>query len=302
VRISIDLPTNPKLAALNNPVAAWAYVVSVTNCGASSSDGHFVMALVLRIAGATKKAGMALVKQGLWHLPGHDCARCPQPEPGNAFLHDFLLHNRSAADVKKLTEKRRDAGKAGAAARWANGKKGVAKPMASAMASAEQMLWQMDGKPMAEERREEDKRPTAPTALPATRALAVVPDPPTLTTNQRSKAITDAYAAVEKLCKWPAVNAIVIKAINAEKWSDDEIRDALLRLAADNRTVTVDSLRVELTGPPKTKAVPRQQTREVNGMHLSDRNVAAAERADRIAALQAQIDLTGTRAIEGSAR
>jgi hypothetical protein len=71
---------------------------------------------------------------------------------------------------------------------------------------------------------------------------------PTIT--QRSKRITDAYAEIEKMCNWPAINGMVIKAIKAEKWTDDEIRDALLRLAKEHRTVTVNSIRVELDGFP----------------------------------------------------
>lgn len=74
-----------------------------------------------------------------------------------------------------------------------------------------------------------------------------------LSVTQRAKRITDAYSEAEPLCKWPAVNAIVIRAIKAQKWADEEVRDALLRLAKDNRSVTVDSLRNELTGPPKGK-------------------------------------------------
>jgi hypothetical protein len=70
--------------------------------------------------------------------------------------------------------------------------------------------------------------------------------PPTAA--QRSKTITDAYhAAVNGMCKWPAVNQIVTKAIKADEWADDQIRAAVLRLAADNRPVTVDTLRIELT-------------------------------------------------------
>lgn len=77
-----------------------------------------------------------------------------------------------------------------------------------------------------------------PTVLPAT----------SLTINQRSKRLTDAYAEVEPLCKWPAVNGIARKAIEAGRWPDDAIRDALLRLAKESRSVTVDSLRTELDG------------------------------------------------------
>jgi hypothetical protein len=71
---------------------------------------------------------------------------------------------------------------------------------------------------------------------------------------QRAKPITDAYAEAEPMCRWPAVNSIVIRAIKADKWTDDEIRSALLRLAKEGRTVTVDTLRYELQGMPPSNA------------------------------------------------
>ena len=70
----------------------------------------------------------------------------------------------------------------------------------------------------------------------------------TLTETQRSKRLTDAYAEAVPMCKWAAVNGVVLSAIKSGKFSDDEIRAALLRLAADNRPVTIDSLRTELVG------------------------------------------------------
>jgi hypothetical protein len=76
-----------------------------------------------------------------------------------------------------------------------------------------------------------------------------------ITVNQRSKRLTDAYAAIEPMCKWPAVNGIVKKAIEANRWSDQEIYDALGRLAKESRSVTVDSLRTELNGfTPRTNS------------------------------------------------
>jgi hypothetical protein len=89
-------------------------------------------------------------------------------------------------------------------------------------------------------------------------SLALVPTPETAT--RRSKRITDAYHAVEPMSKWPAVNGIVLKAIKANRWQDDEIHDALLRLAAEGRPVTVETLRVELNGLPPPRAAPRPST------------------------------------------
>jgi hypothetical protein len=73
---------------------------------------------------------------------------------------------------------------------------------------------------------------------------------PPLSLTRRAKAITDAYAAAEPMCRWPAVNGIVLKALKADKWADEEIHAALLRLAKEGRSVTVETLRVELAGRP----------------------------------------------------
>ena len=126
--------------------------------------------------------------------------------------------------------------------------------------------------------REQGVKPTAPTALPA------VADGATAT--QRSKAITDAYYAVEPMSKWPAVNAIVLKAIKTGRWTDEQIHDAMQRLAADRRGVTVDTLRHELTGPPMSRASPPTLVVR-NGMRLKPETVAHMDDDQRWAAADA---------------
>lgn len=79
-------------------------------------------------------------------------------------------------------------------------------------------------------------------------ALPVAAATGDLTITQRSKMITDTYSQAEPMCRWPAVNGVVIKAIKTGRWADQEITDALLRLAKEGRSVTVDSLRTELNG------------------------------------------------------
>lgn len=86
----------------------------------------------------------------------------------------------------------------------------------------------------------------APTDTPAPNGAA-------RTDTQRSKVITDAYRAAEPMSKWPAINGIVLTAIRAGTYSDDEIRAAMLRLAAAHRTVTVETLRVELAGDKRPR-------------------------------------------------
>jgi len=81
---------------------------------------------------------------------------------------------------------------------------------------------------------------------------------PELTVNQRSKKLTDAYAAAVPMCKWPAVNGVVQSAIKSGHFTDDAIHDALLRLAAENRSITIDSLRTELVGAAPNGRSPQK--------------------------------------------
>lgn len=101
-------------------------------------------------------------------------------------------------------------------------------------------------------------------------------EPPT-TLTRRAKAITDAYAAAEPMCKWPAVNGIVIKALKADKWADSEIHDALLRLAKEGRPVTVETLRVELAGLPPNGS-GRTEFVERDGIRLRPDTAANIDR------------------------
>jgi hypothetical protein len=77
-----------------------------------------------------------------------------------------------------------------------------------------------------------------------------------LTPTQRSKPITDAYAEAQPMCKWPAINGIVILAIKSGKYADKEVLAALLRMAKSGQPVTVDSLRVEIEGLTPSRRAP----------------------------------------------
>lgn len=88
--------------------------------------------------------------------------------------------------------------------------------------------------------------------MPENRADAQHAAEPTET--QRSKTITDAYRAAQPMCRWPAINGVVLTAIRAGKYGDDEIRAAMLRLAAEGRTVSVETLRIEIEGHAASRA------------------------------------------------
>jgi hypothetical protein len=68
------------------------------------------------------------------------------------------------------------------------------------------------------------------------------------TVNQRAGAITTAYVKVNPLSKKEAVFKIVKTAVGMGRWTDDQITNGLLKLAADGRVVTANSLAVALNG------------------------------------------------------
>jgi hypothetical protein len=85
------------------------------------------------------------------------------------------------------------------------------------------------------------------------------------------------------MCRWPAVNGIVLKAIKAGKWTDDEIEDALSRLAVEGRSVTTETLRVELQGfSPGQRAAPSGNRRQQETDELFARAMQRAERREQV--------------------
>jgi hypothetical protein len=174
--------------------------------------------------------------------------------PDGYLVRAFLKRNKSKAEVEAISEAKSAAGKQGGL-RSGQSRRREANPKQSASPDPKQNgpAAEANGKHSASVRLNTEAIGHRPeTDLPPT---AGAEDGAELTTTQRSKRLTDAYAEAEPMCKWPAVNGVVIKAINSNRFSDDEIRDALLRMAKENRSVTVDSLRTELGGmPPRGKA------------------------------------------------
>jgi hypothetical protein len=112
-----------------------------------------------------------------------------------------------------------------------------------------------------------DIQPASPTAAGRPRPPRAAPADATV--NQRARAITDAYYEQEPMCKWPAVNAVVIRAVKDGRWNDSAIRDAMLRMASEGRSVTIDALRTELNGLPASRNGNRPST--------TDQRVAAIQ-------------------------
>lgn len=84
-------------------------------------------------------------------------------------------------------------------------------------------------------------------------------DAPARTEGQRVNDLTKRYTDhpnIAGMARFPAIAAIVRRAVRSGRYDDPAIADALERLAAEGRPVTVETLRVELDGlpPPRTAA------------------------------------------------
>src|SRR4051812_4115296 len=128
VKIFLDIVDHPKVLAMADPAAAWAYAVATIYCAKHLTDGVFPVQKVAKDAQVTRRKLAKLFDVGLAHLPGHDCPWCPVEIPaGSAIIHDYLDHQTSRAQVEKLRAQRRAAGRKGARSRWQEGGAGDGK-------------------------------------------------------------------------------------------------------------------------------------------------------------------------------
>lgn len=138
VRINDGLPDNPKILDVGD-LAGWLYVCGLCYCSRQLTDGVIPVAMVGRLTGlpGIEALASALLEANLWHAPGHECKRCPQPLAGTYVVHDYLEHQRSAAEVRDLSEKRAAAGQKGGKASGVT-RRSEANSEASATANAKQ--------------------------------------------------------------------------------------------------------------------------------------------------------------------
>lgn len=159
VRMTADFFLEPgKFDHIADPVVRMATLglaaASFGWCRKNGTDGHVLPEAVLAATGLPPEYGKTMITDGVWHQADHSCPRCPQPRLGLVYHHDFLEHNRSAAQERRTIEKRRSNGADGAAARWA----GHTKPASSGRGP---------GRP--------PKTPTTPPAIEEQLALVPVP-------------------------------------------------------------------------------------------------------------------------------
>lgn len=114
VRLHDGLTDHPKIVDVGGE-AAWLYVSILCYTSRQLTDGLVPRRLVRRLTDLANPEALAsaLLRVGLLHEGVHDCPRCPLGGPDNYVVHDYLEHQRSAAEVAELRAKRSAAGQRG---------------------------------------------------------------------------------------------------------------------------------------------------------------------------------------------
>ncbi|MFE2556015.1 hypothetical protein ACFXGT_08255 [Streptomyces sp. NPDC059352] len=107
--------SHPKVvSATNAAIGLWVRVGSWV--AQQLTDGH-VPGPIAKLYGTPAQA-KKLVAVGMWHASGHGCSRCPQPRPGDYYMHDYA---ESGNPSRQSVKTRREAG-ADRTRRWRNQK------------------------------------------------------------------------------------------------------------------------------------------------------------------------------------
>jgi hypothetical protein len=114
IKMSDSLPEHRKIAAVGGD-AAWLHICALAYASRNLTDGFIPQNIVPRLTDRRQPMKLAarLCDACLWHAAGHDCKRCPQPPSGEYVIHDYLIHQRSAARVAEVSGKRAEAGRTG---------------------------------------------------------------------------------------------------------------------------------------------------------------------------------------------
>jgi hypothetical protein len=166
VRVHDGLPDHPKIAEVGG-MAAWLYVSGLCYASRHLTDGIIPIRLVARLTDLPDAEALAsrLLEANLWHRAQHDCKDCPQGIGAVYVVHDYMDHQRSAAEVRELSEKRAAAGRNGGRASGET-RRGNAKAEANAKQVLKQTRSKIEAETETETQLKEEELLTSATASP----------------------------------------------------------------------------------------------------------------------------------------
>lgn len=185
-KFDVGYMDNPKVSAVfdESPLAVLLHMRSIMYAAQHLTDGVVPMRTVMRMVGATQDDAALLIKHELWEDRGADVA-----------VHDYLEHQRSAAQAKGAKEQ----GEKAARARWTP----TSTPEPDAESNADSM---QDGMPITmpieREEREREKRTTAPSRRRPNKPLPDDWQPTPKHHEDARKTGIDADAEAQKMRNW----------------------------------------------------------------------------------------------------
>lgn len=266
VRLDDGMLDNPKVARLN-PLGFAMHAAGLLYSARNLTDGIVPGGVVNRLLdwhgiGYTEKAdpreemiaafavtayfvvNTQLLENGIWHdVEGSEgcassaCAEAPRPRRDEFLIHDFLVYQRSKAEV-----------------------------LAERAKTAERVRKHRNARGNGE--RNEGSNTVTNGGVTGPPVPVPVPDTETsIEVSARSVAdrandITKAYYDAEPMSNFPAIRTMVRKAMR-KGYPDDVIQAALLRLADDGRGVTTETLRIEIEGMPERKSRQPDRAAEI---------------------------------------
>jgi hypothetical protein len=173
VKVHDGLPDHPKIIEAGGE-AGWLYICGLAYASRQLTDGVLPKRLVPRLTDGSKPeaSASALVRVGLWHEGEHDCPNCPEAGADTYVIHDYLEHQRSAAEVADLRAKRAAAGqrggkRSGESRRAASGAEANREASASAKAKQARSKNEPETETETEEEQKTSRTPAEPEDAPA---------------------------------------------------------------------------------------------------------------------------------------
>lgn len=247
IKVSDQLADHPKVVGLSDK-AFRAMMTLWFHCSRYKTDGYVSPAVWRKYAPG--KAGRELLEADLAEVDDQGFR-----------MHDYLKHQRSAAHIEAVSTKRAKAGQRG----------GKARPTAKQDGS--NLLSKTEAETPPEDRGSTTYFPNRETdgSAPSERPDRGKPRPAAKESSPevlRAQKLTDGYVERVPMSRYPAVLGVVRSAVRAG-YTDQQIVQALARMADEGRSVTVEALRVEIEGlPVARRTAPRPNAADATVAHL----------------------------------
>ena len=159
----------------------------------------------------------------------------------------FVKRNGTREDVERLSEVRAEAGRTGG--KVSRKPAGQGRRKANGKQDGKQLALQTSSNTVSVSGSVNPTDPETEIQTPTESAGT----PPGETVGQRANRLTRDYAAMRKLSNFPGAAQIVTKAIGAG-CTDDQILKGLSKIVEENRSLTTETLRVSIEGPPASNS------------------------------------------------